>query len=159
MTRLSYIAGISAMLILLFSPSTWLRAFLFLFFWFLVWLFKKNPSPIFTVLVILGIVFFNLLMPYGQVLFSIGFFKITSGALKTGIHRAVTLEGLVMLSRLIIRRDMKIPGLFGELLSDTFTYFTVIMNRKQRVRGKSIIADIDSLLMELSGDNTEGQHF
>jgi len=159
MTRFSYIAGFAAMLILLFSPSTELRAILFLFFWFLVWLFKKNPNPLFTVLVILGIVFFNLLMPYGQVLFSVSIFKITSGALKTGIHRAVTLEGLVMLSRLIIRRDMKIPGLFGELLSDTFKYFAVIMNRKERVRGKSIIADIDSLLIELSGDNTGEQSF
>jgi len=152
MARLKYIAGFVAMLILLFSPSTALRALLFLFFWFLVWLFKKNPSPLFTILVILCIVFFNLLMPYGQVLFSVGFFKITSGALKTGIHRAVTLEGLVMLSRLIIRRNMKIPGLFGELLSDTFTYFTVIISRKERIRGKNIIADIDSLLMELSGE-------
>jgi len=152
MARFSYIAGFAAMLILLFSPSTELRAILFLFFWFLAWLFKKESNPLFTVLVILCIVFFNLLMPYGQVLFSVGFFKITSGALKTGIHRAVTLEGLVMLSRLIIRPDMKIPGLFGELLSDTFAYFTVIISRKGRIRGKNIIADIDSLLVELSGE-------
>ena len=140
------------MFVLLFSPSTELRVLLFLVFWFLAWLFRKTPNPLFTVLVILGIVFFNLLMPYGQVLFSAGIFKVTSGALKTGIHRAVTLEGLVMLSRLIIRQDMKIPGLLGELLSDTFKYFTVIMNRKERIRGKNIIAAIDSLLIELSGE-------
>lgn len=152
MARLNYIAGFLAMLVLLFSPSTELRVLIFLFSWFLAWLFRKNTNPLFTVLVILGIVFFNLLMPYGQVLFSAGIFKITSGALKTGIHRAVTLEGLVMLSRLIIRQDMKIPGLFGELLSGTFKYFAVIMNRKERIRGKNIIAAIDSLLIELSGE-------
>jgi heptaprenyl diphosphate synthase len=154
MTRLNYIAGFLAMLVLLFFPSTVVRVLLFLFFWFLAWFFKKNPSTLFTVLVILCIVFFNLLMPYGQVLFSVSLFKVTSGALKTGIHRAVTLEGLVMLSRLIIRPDMKIPGFFGELLSDTFKYFAVIMSRKERIRGKNIIAAIDSLLIELSaGDN------
>ncbi|MDR2702575.1 MAG: hypothetical protein LBB72_09100 [Spirochaetaceae bacterium] len=152
MARLNYIAGIPAMLVLLFIPSTVVRALLFLLFWFLAWFFKKSPYPLFTVLVILGIVFFNLLMPYGQILFSIGIFKITSGALKTGIHRAVTLEGLVMLSRLIIRKDMKIPGLFGELLSDTFTCFAVIMSRKERIRGKNIITALDSLLIELSGE-------
>jgi heptaprenyl diphosphate synthase len=151
MARLNYLAGFLAMLVLLFIPSTAARALLFLLFWFLAWLFKKNPRPLFTVLVILGIVFFNLLMPYGRILFSLGTFKITSGALKTGIHRAVTVEGLIMLSRLTIRPDMKIPGLFGELLSDTFTYFAVIMSRKERIRGKNIITALDNLLIELSG--------
>jgi len=150
MARLSYIAGFLAMLVLLFSPSTVVRVLLFLFLWFLAWFFKKRTNPLFTVLVILGIVLFNLFIPYGQILFSAGIFKISSGALKAGIHRAVTLEGLVMLSRLIIKQDMKIPGLFGELLSDTFKYFTVIMSRKERIRGKNIITAIDNLLIELS---------
>jgi hypothetical protein len=105
--------------------------------------------------VILCVVFFSLLIPYGQVLFSFGIFKITSGALWTGIHRAVTLEALVMLSRLTIRPDLKIPGLFGELLSETFMFFAVIMSRKERITGKNIIAAVDSLLIELSGEVSE----
>ena len=135
---------------LLFNPSVYLRTALFLFFWFLSWLSGKKNNPLFTALVILGIVAFNLIIPYGQVLFSVGAFKITRGALETGILRAVTLEGLIMLSRLTIRQDLKIPGLFGELIGESFRIFSIILNQKQRITRKNLIADIDKLMIELS---------
>jgi hypothetical protein len=58
-----------------------------------------------------------------------------------------------MLSRLTIRPDLKIPGLFGELLSKTFVYFALIMSRKERIRGKNIIGAIDGLLLEIEKNN------
>ena len=147
------IAGFLIMPALLFNPVTPIRVLQFLFFWFVAWLSGKKNNPLFTFLVILGIVIFNLIIPYGQVLFSIGVFKITSGALMIGIHRAVTLEGLIMLSRFTIRRDLKIPGLFGELIGESFRIFAVIMDQKQRITRKNFIADIDRLMLELSGDD------
>jgi len=140
---------------LLFNPITMSRVFQFLFFWFVAWLSGKKNNPLFTFLVIFGIVIFNLIIPYGQVLFSIGVFKVTRGALMAGIHRAVTLEGLIMLSRFTIRRDLKIPGLFGELIGESFRIFAVIMDQKQRITRKNFIADIDRLMLELSGDSGE----
>ena len=152
--RVLCITGFLIMPALLFNPMTLLRVVQFLFFWFVAWLSGKKNNPLFTFLVILGIVIFNLIVPYGQVLFSIGVFKITSGALMTGIHRAVTLEGLIMLSRFTIRRDLKIPGLFGELIGESFRIFAIITDQKQRITRKNFIADIDRLMLELSGDNT-----
>jgi len=149
--------GIIIMPALVFNPDTFFRTLQFIFFWFLAWLAGKKNNPLFTLLVILGIVVFNLIVPYGQVLFSIGAFKITRGALIAGIHRAVTLEGLIMLSRLTIRADLKLPGFFGRLIGESFRIFAVIMNQKHRVTRKNLIADIDSLLFELSGDNTAAQ--
>ena len=146
------IAGLIIMPALLFNSFTPFRILQFLFFWFLAWLSGKKNNPLFTILVILGIVLFNLIIPYGKVLVSIGAFKITAGALMTGIHRAVTLEGLIMLSRITIRRDLKIPGLFGELIGESFRIFAVIMDKKQRITRKNFIADIDRLMLELSGD-------
>jgi len=145
-------AGFLAIPALLFNPNTIFRIFQFLFFWFLAWLSGKKNNPLFIFWVILGIVIFNLIIPYGQILFSIGAFKITSGALMAGIQRAVTLEGLIMLSRFTIRQDLKIPGLFGELIGESFRIFALIMNQKKDITRKNLIADIDRLMLELSND-------
>ena len=146
------ITGLIIMPALLFSPSTLVRVIQFLFFWFLAWLAGKKNNPLLTISVILGITAFNLIIPYGQVLFFIGRFRITDGALAAGIRRAVTLEALIMLSRSTIRPDLKIPGLFGELIGESFRIFALLMNQKRRITRKNLIADIDSLLFELCTD-------
>ena len=145
-------SGLVMMPALLFNPYTPMRLLQFLFFWFIAWLSGKKNNPLFTILVIIGIVAFNLIIPYGRVIFSIGKFRITIGALLAGIHRAVTLEGLIMLSRFSIRPDLKIPGLFGDLIGESFRIFSVIMNQKQRITRKNLVADIDQMMLELSGD-------
>ena len=145
-------AGLAIMPALLFNPSTPLRALLFLFFWFLAVLAGKRNNPFLSLLVILGIVAFNLIVPYGRVLFTVGPLKITQGALTAGIHRAVTLEALIMLSRLAIRPDLRFPGLFGSLIGESFRVFALLMNQKRRIARKTLIADIDRLLFELSAE-------
>jgi heptaprenyl diphosphate synthase len=145
-------AGLLIMPAFLFSPSASFGILLFLFYWFLAWLAGKKNNPLFTILIFFGIMLFNLIIPYGKVLFSIGAFKITEGAFWGGIRRAVTLEGLVMLSRIAIRPDLKIPGMFGELIGETFRIFSAIMNQKHRITRKNIIGDIDKLMLELSED-------
>ena len=152
------IAGLIIMPALLFNPVVPFRIVQFLFFWFLAWLAGKKNNLLFTFLVILGIVIFNLIIPYGRVLFSIGVFKITAGALLGGIQRAVTLEGLIMLSRITIRPDLKIPGFFGELIGESFRIFAVITDRKQRSAPgtwKNFMTDIDRLMLDLSGDDAQ----
>jgi len=154
------IAGLIIMPALLFNPDTPSRVFQFLFFWVLAWLSGKKNNPLFTILVILFIVAFNLIIPYGRVLFSVGVFRITAGALAAGVHRAVTLEGLVMLSRVTIRQDIKIPGLFGELIGESFRIFSVITDRKQGIATgaaawKNFMTDIDRLMLDLSGDDAK----
>ena len=149
-----FAAGLLLMPSLLFNPSTEYRVLQFLFFWFLLWLCGKKCNPVFTLLVVAGIMAANLIIPYGRILFSIGQFKITSGALKAGIHRAVTFEALVMISKVSIRQDLKIPGAFGELLSESLKIFSGMMSRKIRITGKNIFVEIDNLLLELSATDT-----
>ena len=144
------ISGLVIMPALLFNPFVPFRILQFLLFWFLAWLAGKKNNPLFTIVIIAGITAFNLIIPYGQVLYSIGSFQITSGALMAGIQRAVTLEGLIMLSRLSIRPDLKIPGLFGELAGESFRIFSVIMNQKQLITRKNLMADIDKMMLDLS---------
>ena len=144
-----FASGLAKMPALVFNPQTEARAVQFLFFCLLVWLSGKKIDPVFTLLAIVFITAFNLIIPYGRVLFSIGAFKITSGALKAGVHRAVTFEALLMLSRVTIRRDLKIHGAFGEILGGSFYIFSLMMGRKHHITGGSFLADIDRLLLEL----------
>ena len=157
-----FIAGLAIMPSLVFNPNTETRIVQFLFFCLLVLLSGKKINPVFTFLAILFITAFNLIIPYGRVLFSfnffnIGAFKITSGALKAGIHRAVTLEALFMLSKVTIRQDLKIPGAFGETLGDSFRIFSVMTERKNRITGRNFFADIDRMLLELGEEEFESR--
>jgi heptaprenyl diphosphate synthase len=149
-SRALCIAGLCAMPALVFNPSPVWRVFQFLFFWFLAWLSGKKNNPLITILIILGILLFNLLVPYGRVLFTLGAFRITEGALLAGLQRGVTLEALVMLSRFSIRRDLRLPGAFGQLLGESFRIFGLIMDRKRIITRGNLMAGIDALLIELS---------
>jgi heptaprenyl diphosphate synthase len=149
------IAGLIIMPALLFNPFIPFRILQFLLFWFLAWLSGKKNNPIFTILIIFFITALNLIVPYGAILYSIGKFKITAGALMVGIQRAVTLEGLIMLSRVTIRRDLKIPGLFGEMIAESFRIFSVIMNQRHRITRKNLMNDIDQMMLDLSGNDLE----
>jgi heptaprenyl diphosphate synthase len=145
-----FFTGLLIMPALLFNPSTEYRVIQFLFFWFLAWLSGKKTNFIFTILITVLIILFNLIIPYGRVLFSVGAFRITSGALEAGIHRAVTLQALIMLSKVTIRQDLKIPGTFGQLLGESLQMFSALMSRKLRLTEKNIIVEIDNLMLELS---------
>jgi heptaprenyl diphosphate synthase len=145
-----FAAGLCAMPALLFNSSLGGRTIQFLLFWALVLLAGRKHNPAATLLVILSIVFFNLLFPYGEVLFSLGFFRISSGALEAGLNRAMTLEGLFMLSRLTVRQDLRLPGGFGELTGESFRIFALLTERKNSIRVRDLIAGIDALMLELS---------
>jgi len=145
-----FIVGILIIPALLFNPSTEFRIIQFLFFWILALINGKKTNPLITILIIVIIITFNLIIPYGRVLFSAGVFKITSGALTAGVHRAFTLAALVMLSKVTIRQDLKIPGAFGEVLGESLRLFSLIMSRKYRLKRANFLTELDNLLLELS---------
>jgi heptaprenyl diphosphate synthase len=147
-----FIAALVIMPALLFNPDTRTRVLQFFFFWFLAWLSGRKNNPLVTVLIIAVIVFFNLLTPYGRIICSLGPFRITVGALLAGIHRAVTLEALVMLSRAAIRPDVRFPGAFGEILGESFRIFVRITEREIALKGGDIAAALDRLMLELSAE-------
>ena len=158
-TKALFITGLVIMPALLFNPSTEFRVFQFLFFWFLAWLSGKKINPLPVIFVIFGIVIFNMIIPYGRILFSIGSFKITQGALFTGINRAVTFEALIILSKATVRSDIKLPGVFGEVLGESLRIFSVLIGRKHHITAGNLIADIDNLMIELSCEDTGTAEF
>jgi heptaprenyl diphosphate synthase len=146
------VTGLLIMPALLFNPSTTYRVYQFLFLWFLVWLCGKKLNFFLTIFTIVIITAFNLIIPYGQVLYSLGPLKVTLGSLTAGIHRAVTFVSLIMLSKLSVREDLKISGSFGELLSDSLLIFSTMIGRKKLLsrKKKSFVERIDALLLELN---------
>jgi len=148
-----FFSGLVIMPALLFNPSVEYRFLQFIFFWFLLLLTGKKTRPFTTFITMLFIIAFNLIIPYGQVLFAAGPVKITSGALKSGLHRAVTFMGLIMLSKASIRQDLRIPGAFGELLGESLRLFSVMMGKNYRLKMKNPIKAIDTLLMELNEED------
>jgi len=140
------VAGLCMIPALLFNPNTNMRVIQFLFFFFIALLSGKKVNPLITFLVMLAIVFFNLLVPYGELLFSIGPLKITSGALTAGIQRAVTLEGLFMLSRACVRSDLVLPGAFGKIAGESLRVFSRLTEAKNLFTRTNWVETLDGLL-------------
>jgi heptaprenyl diphosphate synthase len=148
-------AGLLMMPALLINPDTGGRVIQFLFFCLLVWLTGKKINPLITFTVIAGIIFFNLLVPYGEILFEAGPLVITGGALQAGVHRAFTLEGLFMLSRCCVSSGLSLPGSFGKAVAGSFRIFALLSNEKPINAGKKDIGKkrnwaewLDRLLIE-----------
>jgi heptaprenyl diphosphate synthase len=145
-------AGLCMIPALLFNPDTYMRLVQFAFFFFIALLSGKKINPLTTFLIMLAIVFFNLLVPYGELLFSIGPLKITSGALMAGLRRAVTLEGLFMLSRFCIRSDLAFPGAFGKIAGESLRVFSRLAETKNLFNQKNWGETLDGLLSGYAQD-------
>ncbi|MDR2305139.1 MAG: Gx transporter family protein [Treponema sp.] len=145
-----FIAGLVLMLIFLFTRSLKWQIIQFAVYTFLALLSGKKLKPLFTLLVMAGIVAGNLLAPFGKILYSLGPFRITEGALFSGLRRALTLEGLFMLSAAFIRPGLRFPGFFGSLLARTFGIFSLMQEKKTHFKKGHIVEEIDNLLLDLS---------
>jgi heptaprenyl diphosphate synthase len=140
------VAGLCMIPALLINPDTNMRIVQFLFFFFIAWLSGKKINPLITLVIMLAIVFFNILVPYGELLFSIGSVKITSGALMAGLQRAVTLEGLFMLSRCCVRSDLAFPGAFGKIAGEALRTFSSLAEVGKLFNRKDWVDTLDALL-------------
>ena len=149
------LAGLCMMAAMLFNQDTTAMFIQFLFFFFLAWLSGKKINLLFTVSVMFTIVFFNLLVPYGQILFSLGPLAVTSGALQAGINRALMFQGLFMLSKCCVRPDLIFPGAFGSLAGESLRIFGRLTEEKKAIGKKNWVAYVDSLLISYTENAAE----
>lgn len=102
-----------------------------------------------SILITLTVTFFALLSPYGKVLFTIGTWRITQGALLTGLHRSGILVGMVFLSQCAVSKNLKLPGKVGAFLASMFTIFGSLTAKRISFKPGKIISSIDSRLLEI----------
>ena len=110
---------------------------------------KDGKIRLLTPLIITAcIVLFNLLNPVGKVLFRIGNFPVTATSLGIGLRKGLILWEMVLISKLIISRNLPIPGKAGELIRTMFAYFDSITSKRISFKPSKIIETIDNRLLE-----------
>jgi hypothetical protein len=112
-------------------------------------LFRRGKSAVLSpALILAGVAFFNLLTPYGKILFRIGSFVVTKGALLQGLRRGEILVGMVCMSQAALSSNLALPGGAGKFLADIFGDFNRITAKKISVVPGHILAAIDDRLFE-----------
>lgn len=154
-----FAAGLVMTLAFLLNPSTVLRLPQFCIFCCCAWLSGKRLRPLLMLTVMLGIIIFNLVSPYGRVLAEFGPLTITQGSLITGLHKALTLEGLIMLSGAAVRRDLRLPGSLGALMGESFRLFYQFPRFKGLITRQDPLGGIDRLLLALSAEQEAGEPY
>lgn len=143
------LAGALVSLAFLFQPRPELKLLLFLGFIAVALASGKKFSLLATLLVSLGIVAANLLVPVGKVLVSLGGFKITEAALLDGFDKAITFEGLIYISKASIRPGLRIPGRFGSIVGQAFVYYDRIVEYRGKIKVATIFEDADALMLSV----------
>jgi heptaprenyl diphosphate synthase len=152
---LRFYAGLGAAALYLFIPWLAVRAGLFALFWIAALMLGKKTRPVLSFLVIFAVTACNLFPPYGKVLLTLGPFAITQGSLLGGLRKALTLEGLIMLSKVFIPDSgVWLPGPFGRLLGESLAVLEKLKGRKSAAdagaAGKpGLLERLDRLLCEL----------
>ena len=77
--------------------------------------------------------------------------RITQGALIEGIEKALTFEGLMMLSKASIAPGLKLPGRIGRIVAASFVYYDRIVEYKGRIKASSLSRDADDLMLRVWG--------
>jgi len=106
----------------------------------------KRLSFVTTIVISAGIILTNLLIPSGKVLAHLGPLAITQFALTEGIMKALTFEGLMLLSKASIMPGLKLPGKLGGIVALAFVYYDHIIEYKGRIRAASLSADADAMM-------------
>ena len=143
-----FVLSLVFMIILIAVHNVWIKLVIVLIFLVLVAIKKKGRIRILMpITIILSITIFNLILPFGKVLFSIGRWKITLGALLNGLDRSFLLVGMTFISQFAIDKDIQIPGKIGSFLSYIFLIFNRLSSERLLVKPGKIIESIDSKLI------------
>lgn len=148
-TRLA-LTGVALSIALLFQPSLTARTIMLALAALTAWASGRRLSFLMTIVVMVGIVGANLLVPIGRKLVSIGPFSITEIALLDGLQKAVTFEALMFISKACLGPGLSLPGTFGAFFADALRGYDRILERKPSVKaGKGFIKSVDEILVSV----------
>ncbi len=144
-----FLTGLAILLVLLFAPGIYVTAGCFVCIVAIVLISGRKIKFLPFFFMSASIIIFNLLAPSGKVLVSVFGLQVTAGALLTGVKKALTVEGMIFLSRWMIRPSLRLPGSFGRLVSRSFTVLEQLSERKEKFSIRNPVASIDAILMSL----------
>jgi len=146
---LRLITGVTLMVALLFIPGLPAKAVIFCAGLILCLAEKQKIHWMPLCISTLGIVVCHLFIPIGKELVSLGNFPLTSGALLNGLEKAIVLQAMIFISRWMLQVRIQIPGLLGMMLDDSLALFKQLLEFKNRIRPRHLIASIDELLLSI----------
>lgn len=100
-------------------------------------------------IILVSVVLCGLITPNGRVLYQIGGFPITLGALESGLKRGCIVTGMVFLSKIAISSKLSVPGKAGKALAEIFICFEQFSALKTKLHVKTLLTDVDLALCEI----------
>jgi heptaprenyl diphosphate synthase len=109
-----------------------------------------------NLILLITISFAHTLSPNGLVIFSIGSYPITLGALSVGANKALLLISFIYASHYMMSTRPQIPGKLGAIISLQFYYFDQLTTTWHQIeRKRPLIGAIDELLLGIEEERVE----
>ena len=104
---------------------------------------RKRRLVVGSCILIATTIVVNLFSPVGQVILRIGALSITLGALRLGISKATTLASLLYISRFCVRPTVRLPGVPGRYVAETFGYLSKLLAGGRRLSRHNLVQSLD----------------
>lgn len=147
--RLLFWGGMLALPAYLLQDNLLIRVVQVILFGALARVAGKKLQWVYFISIIVTITVFHVIVPSGAVLAEIGGVRITLGALRTGVFKALTIVGMVFISLVAVRADLRLPGTLGSLAGKIFWSFEQIMERRGELGVRRPFHSADLLLSDL----------
>lgn len=147
--RILFWSGMAILPAYLLQTSLFVRLIQVVFFGWLTTVAGKRLQWVYFLSIIATITVFHVLVPSGLVIASIGGFRITLGALRIGLFKALTIVGMVFISLTAVRADLRLPGRLGTLAGKMFWSFEQIMENRSSMEVRRPFVSGDQLLLGL----------
>ena len=141
-----FIAGAALILALMFTRNLALQAGIAAFGVILVLTDRSRIRPIPALVMSASIILFNLLVPFGKVLATPFGFAVTEGALAQGIKKALAVEGMLFVSRWMLKGGFRLPGRAGVLVAEAFGIVGALTAERKRIDPRNLIASLDEVM-------------
>ena len=145
-----FCAGLCAAAAVIVTQDIQIKCIQFICILILFIISKNKNNYLFSCIFFVSIVVFNMFIPYGRVLFEIGSFRVTEGSLIDGLKKALTMQSLIFISRLSIKKEIAFPGKTGAIISGTFLYLAYLNKQSYKIERKNLIKSIDAILINIS---------
>ena len=145
-----FCAGLCAAAAVIVTQDIQIKCIQFICILILFIISKNKNNYLFSCIFFVSIVVFNMFIPYGRVLFEIGSFRLTEGSLIDGLKKALTMQSLIFISPLSIKKEIAFPGKTGAVISGTFLYLAYLNKQSYKIERKNLIQSIDAILIDVS---------
>jgi uncharacterized membrane protein len=140
------VCGLASVFPFLRTEQTAAKLFLAAFFMACAAFSGKRIRIVPNIVLALAVTAAHCTVPFGKVLFMLGGYPVSEGALRAGLSRSAAVIGLVYLSRFAVRPRLRFPGRAGRIFSAMLSDFERITRCGLKIERRDFWASLDRLL-------------